>query len=153
MPDGGLPHKDLAHLAEGAPGRALLLAESGAADCYVAVCRLLAAPLLDAQALATICTKWGKGGADGAALREGAQWLIARLLRLSAISAGAGSSTGICEFEHPAIAHLCAIHSADRLATAHAEFLECAQKADGLHLDFAHFLERELTKLHRKSLP
>ena len=153
MPDGGLPHKDLAHLAEGAPGRALRLAESGAADCYVAVCRLLAAPVLDAPALATICTKWGKGGADGAALREGAQWLIARLLRLSAISAGAGPSTDTCEFERPAVAHLCAVHSADRLATAHAEFLESAQKADGLYLDFAHFLERELTKLHQKSLP
>ena len=153
MPDGSLPHKDLAHLAEGAPGRALRLSESGAADYYVAVCRLLAAPILDAPALAAICTKWGKGGADGAALREGAQWLIARLLRLSAISAGAFPSTDVCEFEHLAIAHLCAVHSADRLATAHAEFLESAQKADGLYLDFGHFLERELTKLHQKSLP
>ena len=92
-------------------------------------------------------------GVDGAILREGAQWLIARLLRLSAIFAGAGPSTDACEFEYPAIAHLCAAHSADWLAAAHAEFLKSAQKADGLYLDFVHFLERELTKLYQKSLP
>ena len=76
-----------------------------------------------------------------------------RALCLPALPCSHRLSTDACEFEYPAIAHLCAVHSADRLAMAHAEFLESAQKADGLYLDFAHFLERELTKLHQKSLP
>ena len=150
---GGMSRPDLARLADGAPGRAIKLAESGAADCYIAVCSLLSTSHLDAAALATLCAKWGKGGADGAAIREGAQWLVARLLRLSAVNASSEQGAAACDFEQPAVSYLCRAHSADRLACAHAEFLDITRKADGLYLDFAQVLERQLTALHRKSLP
>ncbi|NCF49665.1 MAG: AAA family ATPase, partial [Bacteroidetes bacterium] len=77
-------------LGEGAPGRALALASSNAVDCYMASCSLLAEDRLDETALAVICEKWGRGGAVGAASREGAIWLIGRMLSLAAVRAGTG---------------------------------------------------------------
>ena len=153
LASGGMPHTELARLADGAPGRALKLAESGAADCYMAVCSLLAAPTLDQPALSAMCTKWGKGGSDGATLRDGAIWLIARLLRLCALHANTGTLAEACAFEANAIKQISVSRDAAAWATAHAAFLGAARQADGLYLDFAHFLLRELTNFHRKTLP
>ena len=150
---GGMPHDDLARLADGAPGRALQLAGSGAADCYMAVCSLLATPTPDQSALSAVCAKWGKGGSDGAAVRDGAIWLIARLLRLCALHANTGSLADCCAFEANAIQQISKLRDAPTWATTHAEFLDAARQADGLYLDFAHFLLRELTNLYRKTLP
>ncbi|MDC0967128.1 AAA family ATPase, partial [Alphaproteobacteria bacterium] len=55
----------LAQLCGGAPGRAISLAESGAADCYQVACSLLAAPKLDVGAMAALAGKWGRGAAAG----------------------------------------------------------------------------------------
>lgn len=143
----------LARLAEGAPGRALALAESQSDDLYQAVCSLLAQPRLDEAALATLCDKWGRGGAAGQAARDGAIWLVGRLLRLAALQAGSGQTSPQCDFERDAIARLLEHRSAADLAEAQAEFLHTAAKMDSLYLDFGHFLSRELVGIHRKPLP
>jgi len=140
-------------LAEGAPGRALLLAESGAADCYQAVCKLLREDRLDRPALLTLCGKWGKGGAAGKPSRQGAAILMARLLRLSALRAAGGEGAALCDFEEKAVTALCARHSPDRLADLQLAFSRDAAKAEGLYLDFSQFLTRQITGLHQKSLP
>ncbi len=49
--------EDLARLAEGAPGRALSLAQSQSDDFYRATCALLAEPRFDMAAAATLCEK------------------------------------------------------------------------------------------------
>ena len=86
---------DLARLSEGAPGRALSLAASHSDDLYRTACALLTEQRLDEGALAALCEKWGKGGADGQAARDGATWLVSRLLRLAALSAsGSANSPG-----------------------------------------------------------
>ena len=140
-------------LGEGAPGRAIMLAESGAADCYQASCALLAEDWLDRAALATICGKWGKGGAAGKNSRQGAIMLIERLLRLCALAASGVSLPSCCHFEERVIAVLCQRHAAGRLAEMQSEFSQKAAQADALYLDFAQFLTRQLTAFHRKSLP
>ena len=143
----------LAHLSEGAPGRGLALANSQSDDLYRAVCSLLAQPRLDEAALATLCDKWGRGGAAGQAARDGAIWLVGRLFRLAALQAGGGDTPPQCDFEGEAIARLLENRSAADLAEAQAGFLRTAAKMDSLYLDFGHFLSRELTGIHRKSLP
>lgn len=143
----------LAHLAEGAPGRGLALAESQSDDLYRAVCSLLAQPRLDEATLAALCDKWGRGGAAGQAARDGAIWLVGRLLRLAALQAGSGQKAPQCDFEGEAIAQLVEKRSAADLAEAQAAFLRAAAKMDSLYLDFGHFLSRELIGIHRKSLP
>ena len=143
----------LSHLAEGAPGRGVALAESQSDDLYRATCSLMAQPHLDDAALAPLCDKWGRGGAAGQAARDGAIWLVGRLLRLAALKAGNGVTGPQCDFETPAITRLAAGHTAADLAEAHSKFLHSASMMDGLYLDFGHFLSRELIAIHRKSLP
>lgn len=143
----------LARLSEGAPGRGMALAESQSDDLYRAVCALMAQPRLDEAALATLCDKWGRGGAVGQAGRDGAIWLVGRLLRLAALRAGHGDAAPECDFEQPAITRLAGGCPAADLAAAHGSFLRTASQMDSLYLDFGHFLSRELISLHRKSLP
>lgn len=147
--------EDLARLAEGAPGRALSLAQSQSDDFYRATCALLAEPRFDMAAAATLCEKWGRGGAEGQPLRDGAIWLIGRLLRLAAVrAAGKENVTSVvCAFEEEAISRLASHHGAGRLADQHATFLRSASQMNGLYLDFGHFLSRELAALGGKSLP
>lgn len=147
--------EDLARLAEGAPGRALSLAQSQSDDFYRATCALLAEPRFDMAAAATLCEKWGRGGAEGQPLRDGAIWLIGRLLRLAAVRAAGKENVAsvVCAFEEEAISRLVSHHGAGRLADQHATFLRSAGQMDGLYLDFGHFLSRELAALGGKSLP
>ncbi|MGC6453296.1 MAG: hypothetical protein ACON31_05260 [Candidatus Puniceispirillaceae bacterium] len=148
---------DLARLADGAPGRALSLAATQSDDLYRAACSLLAETSFDASACAALCDKWGRGGGDGQDHRDGAIWLLARLLRLAAIHAGGGGegarSTSLCDFETEAVTRLARHHGGSALAERHADFLTSAAKMDGLYLDFGHFLSRELAGLRQKSLP
>ena len=148
---------DLACLSEGAPGRALSLAASQSDDLYRTACALLSEPRLDEGALAALCDKWGKGGADGQAARDGATWLVSRLLRLAALSAGGSANSPgrcpACAFELDIISVLALRHDQASLADRHATFVRSAAQMDGLYLDFGHFLSRELFWLRGKSLP
>ncbi|MEC8105813.1 MAG: hypothetical protein VX102_03985, partial [Pseudomonadota bacterium] len=98
-----------------------------------------------------------KGGADGQAARDGATWLVSRLLRLAALSAsGSTNSPGhhpVCSFESAVISVLASRHNQASLADRHATFVRSAAQMDGLYLDFGHFLSRELFWLRGKSLP
>ncbi|MDA7599218.1 AAA family ATPase [Alphaproteobacteria bacterium] len=155
----------LTALSEGAPGRAIMLADSGAADCYQAACSLLAEDRLDVNALATICGKWGQGTAAGRLSRLGAIMLVERLLRLAALqSAGnmpnqepttmdENGAPSMCRFEERAITRLRRCHAPDHLALMQAEFTSEARKAEALYTDFAHFLLRQFAKFHEKTLP
>ena len=93
----------LAILGEGAPGRAMMLAECNAADYYQAVCALIAKDSLDRAALETICSKWGKGGVVGKLSRECAIMLIERLMRFCALAACGVSLAPCCQFEKQVI--------------------------------------------------
>jgi len=149
--------EDLARLAGGAPGRALSLAETQSDDFYRTACALLTETRFDAAAAATLCEKWGRGGAEGQPLRDGAIWLLGRLMRLAALRAGGAPGEGVdsaaCGFEEEIITRLVSRHDAAGLAERHATFLRSAGQMDGLYLDFGHFLSRELAGLHGKSLP
>ena len=148
---------DLACLSEGAPGRALSLAASQSDDLYRTACALLTEPRLDEGALAALCEKWGKGGADWQAARDGATWLVSRLLRLAALSASGSANNPdrhpVCSFESAVISVLASRHDQESLANRHATFVRSATQMDGLYLDFSHFLSRELIWLRGKSLP
>ncbi len=153
-PDADTSQRELINiLGEGAPNRAIMLAESGAADCYRKVCTLLAENNLDREELATICGKWGKGGFAGKFSREGAIIMLERLLRLAALAASGVSLPRCCQFEERAIAALCDRHTACGIADMRVEFSHKAVQANALYVDFAQFLIRQLTTFHRKSLP
>jgi len=153
-PDADSAHRDLlATLSQGAPGQAIKLAESGAADLYQVVCALLAAPQLDNAALAAVCAKLGRGTAAGRDVRAGAVFCIDRMLRHAAIESAGMPMGALCDFETPVIKMLASRHSAAHLARLYDEFIAEAARAERLFLDFARFLERHLTKIYEKTLP
>lgn len=143
----------LAQLCGGAPGRAISLAESGAADCYQVACSLLAEPRLDVNAMAALTGKWGRGAATGRPSREGAIFCLDRLLQFAALATSGGRAFVPCEFEARAISALCDRHSAAQLAIFHHEFLQDSVRAEELYLDFSQFLLRQMMKLYQKTLP
>ena len=145
--------KILCKLSQGAPGQAVQLADTGAADLYQVACTLLQSSSLDRMALANLCTKWGRRTAAGREIRAGAVFCIDRLLRHAALWANNIKADDLCEFEIPAIERLASDHSADQLAQFHNEFVTNAAKVESLFLDFPRFLERHFTKIYEKTLP
>jgi DNA polymerase-3 subunit delta' len=143
----------LAKLSQGAPGQAVLLADSGAADLYQVACALLNSSSLDQPALANLCAKWGRGTAASREIRAGAVFCVDRLLRYAALRASKIKADCLCGFEIPVIERLATSHSAEQLARFHNEFVTNAAKVERLYLDFPRFLERHLTKIYEKSLP
>ena len=142
----------LAQLCVGAPGRAISLAESGAADCYQVACSLLAESKPDVSAMAGLTGKWGRGAAAGRTSREGAVFCLDRLLRLAALSASGRNDFVPCDFEVPAIRVLCDRHSSGQLAVFHSEFLRGSAMTEGLYMDFSQFLLRQMIKFSEKTL-
>ena len=143
----------LVQLCDGAPGRAVSLAQSGAADCYQAVCALMASQTLDITALSTLCGKWGKGGGVGRESREGAVYLLERLLAKAARHKASATAQDIGGFEAPVLNLLCEGHSVAQLAELHHNFVAAAAPAEALYLDFPHFLLSQITQMHQKQLP
>ena len=153
-PDAETPHLEiLCKLSQGAPGQALQLVDSGAADLYQVACALLQSLSLDQPALANLCAKWGRGTSAGRKIRAGAIFCIDRLLRHAALRASKIKADDLCGFEIPVIERLATSHSAEQIARFHDEFVTDAAKAERLYLDFPRFLERHLTKIYEKSLP
>ena len=140
-------------LSQGAPGQAMQLADSGAADLYQVVCALLQSSPLDRPALASACAKWGRATASSRNLRLGAIFCVDRLLRHAALHASDVRADHLCDFEIPVIERLASNHTAAQLARFHDAFVTKAAQAEGLYLDFARFLERHLTKIYEKTLP
>ena len=145
--------KLLVQLCDGAPGRAVALAQSGAADCYQAVCALMASQTLDIAALSTLCGKWGKGGGAGRETREGAVYLLEQLLAKAARYKASAITHEIDGFEAPVLNLLCDRHSVSDLAELHHNFVAAATPAEALYLDFPFFLLSQITQMHQKQLP
>ena len=139
-------------LSQGAPGQAMQLADSGAADLYQVVCALLQSSPLDRPALASACAKWGRATASSRNLRLGAIFCVDRLLRHAALHASDVRADHLCDFEIPVIERLASNHTAAQLARFHSAFVTNAAQAEELYLDFARFLERHLTKIYEKTL-
>ena len=152
-PDAHTDHVELlSKLSDGAPGRAISLAESGAANFYKDACSLLAEPKLDINAGCAgreMGARFGRGPAKPA----GAIFCLDRLLRLAALSKTVGTKSQACSFEERAINMLCGRHSAAQLAIFHNEFLNDSSKAERLYIDFSQFLLRQMIKFCQKPCP
>ena len=152
-PDSDAKQVDLlTQLCVGAPGRAISLAESGAAECYQVACSLLAESKPNVSEMAALTGKWGRGAAAGRISREGAVFCLDRLLRLAALTEIGRNAPVPCDFEVPAIRVLCDRHSSAQLAVFHNEFLRESAKAEGLYMDFSQFLFRQMIKFSEKTL-
>ena len=126
----------LGKLSQGAPGQAVQLADSGAADLYQLACALFKSTPLDQPDLLNLCAKWGRGNTAGREIRTGGVFCIERLLRHAALWASNIKADDLCDFEIPVIERLAKGHSAEQLARFHDEFVINFAKAERLFLDF-----------------
>jgi DNA polymerase-3 subunit delta' len=125
-------------LAEGAPGRAQLFAETGAIDLYAETCACLASNRTSPIMLDDLAQQWGQGGAKHASRRVMMRLLFDRLARISAQKAagyapllpGAG-----LDIENQAIDAITARVPADQLAEIQQDMLRKIDEAERLNLD------------------
>ena len=102
--------------------------------------------------MAALTGKWGRGAAAGASAVK--EHLLPRPFNAVAALRASGSDAVVpCDFEVPAVRVLCDRHSSAQLAIFHCEFLREAARAEGLYLNFSHFLLQQMIKLCEKTLP
>ena len=142
--------KDLARLSGGAPGRAVLLAEAGAADLFAETCAIIAAGQ-GASAMASLCNRWGPGGARGRAMRQSALFLFEQLFTQAARTAAGGPPPDWPDYASAALRHLCDRHSSGQLADMHRMLLHDLQEAEARYLDFGAVLHQFFFKIHSQT--
>ncbi len=112
----------------GAPGRAVLLAEAGAADLFAETCNFIAAGQ-GATAMAGLCNRWGPGGAKGRAMRQSALFLFEQLLATLPGQQQAAHQTRLARFMPAhALQTLSSRHSPGQLAEMHRMLLHDLQE-------------------------
>ena len=154
FPDANQDWVDVAAaLADGAPGKAVLFAESGAIDLYAETTQMLAGEQTDPLTLDGLSAQWGAGGAKNLARRQMGVMLMMRLLTKAARqSAGVvNDDTPRLDIEDQAIAQICSRHGAEQLAVWHQDFYQRLTEAERLNLDAAAIYFDLLSKLMKKS--
>jgi DNA polymerase-3 subunit delta' len=127
-------------LAEGAPGKAMLFAESGAVDLYAETCTLISASQSGAQAVDEMARQWGAGGAKNHSRRQTAMLVFDRLLARAARYAGGmarNADEPTMDLEEQAVAAINARINADEIAAMHQTILKQLTEAETLNLDAA----------------
>jgi DNA polymerase-3 subunit delta' len=141
---------DLARLSGGAPGRAVLLAEAGAADLFAETCSVIAGGQ-GAAAFASLCSRWGPGGAKGRAMRQSALFLFEQLFAHAARIAAGGQQPDWPDFAVAALRSLSNRHSSGQLADMHRLLLHDLQEAETRYLDFGAVLHQFFFKIHSQT--
>ena len=142
--------RDLARLSGGAPGRAVLLAEAGAADLFAETCSRIAAGQ-GATALSGLCNRWGPGGAKGRAMRQSALFLFEQLFTHAARTAAGSPPPDWPDYASAALQTLSSRHSPGQLAEMHRMLLHDLQEAETRYLDFGAVLHQFFFKIHSQS--
>lgn len=136
-------------LADGAPGKARLFAESGAVDLYAETCALLAETAPAPLAMDALSVQWGAGGGTNAAKRQSAKLVFDRLLTL-AVRRAAGIAPGQgarLDIEDQAIARITGRLDAETLTGLHQQLISDSDEAERLNLDQAVLYYRLMQRL------
>jgi DNA polymerase-3 subunit delta' len=127
-----------ATLAEGAPGKVVMLAEAGAPDLYAETCEAFAEGELSGSRLDALSAQWGAGGAKNAARRQMARHLFDRLLvKAARRTVGTPPEAGQpkLDIEERAIDRLTGRIPARDLAEIRQQMLSNLYEAEHLNLD------------------
>ena len=137
-------------LADGAPGKAMLLSESDAVDLYAETCTVLAEKQSSLRILDDLARSWGPGGGRNLVRRQAASLVFDRLLTLAArrsASAVQGMNRPMMDLEEKAImAILDRVHGHD-LAALHQTLVKQLAETETLNLDAAIPIYAVLAKL------
>ncbi len=141
-------------LSDGAPGRALQLADGPVPDLFTASCHLICDENSSYLHLIELAEKWSAQGKNAMAVRQAAFYLFEALVSVAAMMAGGASPQRLIASQ-PAIrdtaAVLAARHSAEALAAIHHDFLRSVRISESLYLDFVPVLTKFFSELHSQS--
>ena len=121
-------------IADGAPGRAVMMAETGCVDIYAESLTLFCQNTPDLLAVEHLANQWGLGGVRNRGRRHMAYVLFDRLLA-KAVRTGQSSVTGSSvPLEQSALDHIRQRCAQIKLAEYHHQFLSEWREAEGLNL-------------------
>jgi DNA polymerase-3 subunit delta' len=139
-------------LADGAPGGAKLLAESGAIDLYAETCSALSSGRMTLKDIDLLSSQWGAGGVKNFARRRMARLMFPRLLAHAARRALGRTDEGQkINVEEGAIAQLALTHSPHELAALHRQLLVDLNYAEEVNLDTAPVMFSAIEKMAARS--
>ncbi|MGU9962300.1 MAG: hypothetical protein ACNYPF_04750 [Candidatus Puniceispirillales bacterium WSBS_2018_MAG_OTU23] len=127
-------------LADGAPGMASIISESGIADLYGETCTAFSKGKITPLQIDQLSASWGAGGVKNTSRRVLARLMIDRLLtRAARLAASAPVQKNLPKMviEEQAISRLAEHHSAHDLAEIHCKTLADLDYAEAVNLDSA----------------
>ena len=135
-------------LADGAPGKAWIFAETGAADLYADTCAILADSNPLPRQIDDISRQWGKGGVAGAGMRQAARLLFDRLITHAAKHAsGVVLDKPVLEVEQKAITAIATRLAPAYLGEMHQKMIAQLNQAEALNLGQAWLFYRLISAL------
>ena len=143
-------------LADGAPGKAVLFAVSGAIDLYAETTQMLAGEQTDRMTIDGLSAQWGAGGVKNLAKRQMGLMLMMRFLAMAARHATGvqpNGQTPRLDIEDRAIAQICNRHHVDQLAAWYQQYYQRLVEAERLNLDAAPIYFDLLSALMNKNQP
>ncbi len=137
----------MVHIADGAPGRACMAAETGSIELYAETLNALTLPSCDKVLAERLAGQWGAAGIRNRDRRHMTMLMFERIIRLAANQASGSHSPSSLALEQSAINHLAARHSANHLAQWHQDFLRDWRRTESLNLAMAPLVLRLLVQL------
>ena len=137
----------MVHIADGAPGRACMAADTGSIELYAETLKALTLPSCDKVLAERLAGQWGAAGIRNRDSRHMAMLLLERIISLGASHASGCQSPSSLALEQSAIQHLAARHNPDQLALWHQAFLRDWRQAETLNLAMAPLILRTLMQL------
>ena len=141
-------------LSEGAPGKAMMLAEAGAPDLYAETCMAFAQGPLNGMEIDRLASLWGAGGIKHATRRQLARQFFDRLLVKAArqcVDAPPREGEPAMDIEEDAVRRISARLSAYHLTEIRADLLAALYEAERLNLDAMPAIFTALEKMSQPS--
>lgn len=121
-------------IADGSPGRAVMMAESGSIDLYAETLKQLCQEKSNLLALEQISTQWGLGGVRNRGRRHMGYILFDRLLTMAVRARQNNEIISEVALEQSAVKHIRQKLSLYELANTHQQFLTDWREAEKLNL-------------------
>jgi DNA polymerase-3 subunit delta' len=136
-------------LADGAPGKAKLLAESGVVELYIETCTAISGGAMTSKDIDLLSSQWGAGGVKNTARRQLARLMMDRLLTRAARNGMRKDTadTPNLDAEEAAVARLVDVHPAHEIADLHGQVLADLDYAERVNLDAVHVMYTALERI------
>lgn len=149
---------ELSYLAQGSPGRAVSLCESGALSLFEEFCHVIGKKDTQLSALSELAEKWGTVGMKSYEGKQATKYLFDVFLSSASLQAARSlqaKHTPLQQLEEcgQAISRISHIHDCAHIARLHQEFLADLVRGEALYIDFVPTLVKFFFDMHGQKSP